>query len=356
MYIKRGGGIINRKLLLSVLLLFGLALVLNVSTSAAVTVDKSAPKITSIDPVKNGVVGYNKIIIVKFSEPVKKGSKWIELRNNHGTLKTTKSTISGKTVSIIPTTPLSKGVKYNIILHTGSVTDLSGNKISQYSTSFSVTKLSLAQLKDGVARAQKFLIVNKRLPNFINYGSTKIPIATFQRIIASSGLKISSGFKVSAISAGTGKPVYITSDNIINSAIDNARINSIVSGLRSLGINAYNMGLGPNTHVQVLYHVPNNALIVDIYGGACAGTLYEMGTSWYKSLRSTKEVFTVFWPPAKYITGLPFLVRAHDDNFSPASFTGLAHPDQYLIKNGYNYLYSGDINHIISAIQYQALN
>jgi len=54
-----------------------------------------------------------------------------------------------------------------------------------------------------------------------------------------------------------------------------------VNGLRSIGINAYNMGLGPNTHITALQSnkVPNNALVVDIYGGADAGLIYEMGSS-----------------------------------------------------------------------------
>jgi hypothetical protein len=353
MFIELGGGIINRKFLLSVLLLFGLALILNVSTSsAAVTADKSIPKVTSIDPVYKGVVGNSKIIKVKFSEPIKSGTKWIELKNSRGAVKQSVSTISGKTLSIIPKSSMARGAKYKVLLHSGSVTDLSGNGIAKFSTSFTVSSLTITQMRNGIYRTQKFLQTHNRLPKFVSYGNKKMPIVKFQKIIASSSLKIN------GISSGTGRPVYITSDNIINSTKDNARIESIVIGLRSLGIKAYNMGIGPNTHIKVLKSekVPKNALIVDIYGGACAGTLYEMGTSWYKSLRGAKEVFTIFWPPSKYITGLQFLVRAHDDNFSPASFKGLTNPDKYLIKNGYRYMYSGDINHIISAIHYQTIH
>jgi len=47
-----------------------------------------------------------------------------------------------------------------------------------------------------------------------------------------------------------------------------------------------------------------------------------MGTSWYKSINGTRSVFTVFLSPAKVITGLEFLERTHDDNYSPTSFTG----------------------------------
>ena len=168
-------------------------------------------------------------------------------------------------------------------------------------------------------------------------------ISDFQTILATQGLKINMYYS---------RPVYITSDNINNKTADNARINNIVAGLNALGIKAYNMGIGPNTHVKVLQNtnVPQNALIVDIYGGADAGTLLEMGQSWYKKIKGARSVYSIFWPPSKVITGLAFLERAHDDNYSPASFTGLANPDQYLIKNGYNYIYSKDIKTLVNGI------
>jgi len=292
-FIRQGGGIINRKLLFSVLLLFGLALVFNVNYSSAAAVNAT-----------------------------------------------------NTAVKHVSTT--------NTVTHTVTTT-----KVKKTSVSTTVGGLTLAQMKDGLSRAQKFYNTNYRLPNYVSYGKTKISIAKFQKIIATQGLKIkvsSGGTKVS--SSGTGRPVYITSDNIMNSATDNARINNIVKGLRSLGINAYNMGLGPNTHITVLKNgnIPINALVVDIYGGADAGLIKEMGSSWYNSMKGSKKVFTVFWPPAKVITGLAFLVRAHDDNYDPASFKGLAHPDQYMINNGYNYIYSGVINDIVNAILYQAKN
>lgn len=148
------------------------------------------------------------------------------------------------------------------------------------------------------------------------------------------------------------RPVYVTSDNIINTSTDTARINAIVNGLKALGLNALNWGLGPNTHYSVLQsaQVPANALVVDIYGGACAGTIYEMGLSYYKNLVGTRKVFNVWIPPSVDITGLAWLPRAHDDNFSPANFTGLANPDQYLLNNGYHYMYSSDFNRDLNSI------
>ena len=206
-----------------------------------------------------------------------------------------------------------------------------------------VSGLTSAQIKDGYTRAQNFYNINHRLPNYVSYGTRKIMIADFQKILTTQGLKINLYYS---------RPVYITSDNINNKATDNARINNIIAGLKAMGIKAYNMGIGPNTHVKVLQNtsVPQNALIVDIYGGADAGTLLEMGQSWYKKIKGSRTVFSLFWPPSKVITGLKFLERAHDDNYSPASFKGLANPDQYLLSNGYNYMYSKDIATIVNTL------
>ncbi len=210
--------------------------------------------------------------------------------------------------------------------------------------------LSLIQINDGLPKVQTFYNTNHRLPNYVTYGTIKIPISQYQQIIAINGSIINLNRLLAF------KPIYITSDNIRNVTADQARITSIITGLNALGLKAYNKGLGPNYHIEVLQssQVPKNALVIDIYGGADASVLYEMGTSWYKSIKGTRSVFTVFWPPAKVITGLDFLERAHDDNYSPVSFTGLPHPDMYLLQNGYRYMYSGVISTIVNSIFYEA--
>jgi len=77
------------------------------------------------------------------------------------------------------------------------------SKVSAYSTTktkinstmaagspVTVNGLTLTQLKDGISRAQAFYKKNGRLPHYITYGTRKIPIATFQKNIATQGLKI----------------------------------------------------------------------------------------------------------------------------------------------------------------------
>ena len=148
------------------------------------------------------------------------------------------------------------------------------------------------------------------------------------------------------------RPVYICSDNINNVQADTARINDLISALAQLGIKAYDMGIGPNTHDSILSSIPSNAVIVEIYGGVDAGVIAEKSSTWYKNLLGTKTDFLVLTAGETStiggyinndITGLTWLPRASDDNYDASSFTGIAYPAQYLLNNGIHY-YAGLTN------------
>jgi hypothetical protein len=194
----------------------------------------------------------------------------------------------------------------------------SGSKIPNYWT-IAPGKIRYESTSLLFLKAISFYNTNNRLPNYIY--TTRW-----------------TGTTSTGMTSPILRPVYIISDKISNNATDNARINAVIAELKKLGVTAYNYGVGAN-NIAILSNtnVPINALVVQFFGGACASTLNEMGTSYYKSLKDSKKVFTVFTDGAKKITGLAWLERAHDDNFSPESFTGLANPDQYLINNGYKY-------------------
>jgi CARDB len=394
---------------------------------------------------------------------------------------------------------LPSGFKYYLILNSGSVKDLAGMGNSYYKTSFTVSPITLVQMKDGLSRAQTFFNNNLRLPNYVSFGTKKILIADFQRIIATQGLKINIKIKdlivtqviaptrgingntiivpntvknrgntatggfyinyylvgnstiyigqryISSLAAGTNssqntklsiplniisssyyikayadktnlvnesnesnnykysstkiqitnaRPVYLTSDNIINTSIDMARLNNIVSGLKAMGLYAMNYGLGPNSHYQILTNttIPQNALIVDIYGGVCAGTIWEMTQRSYKYYMGNRSVFSIWINTKTNIDNLnnTLLPRANDDNFTPLYGTvggfpnwidadhdgivdpakdtnndgiyeiraedGVIDPAQLLKQNGYQYLYqqNGDIATIVNSIYKQA--
>lgn len=102
------------------------------------TPDTTPPTVTSIDPTNNAVnVPSNKVIEVTFSENIKGGSYWIELLNSSGKAVNISKSVSGKVLTIKPTSNLAES-KYKLVLHTGSVTDLAGNPQALKSYVFSV--------------------------------------------------------------------------------------------------------------------------------------------------------------------------------------------------------------------------
>ncbi|UTB31616.1 MAG: Ig-like domain-containing protein [Methanobacterium sp. ERen5] len=189
--IRYGGDRIKQKLFLSVLLLFGIALLLNVNSVSAANATgiHTSPKVVAVDPANNAIIQKSQNIKVKFNESIKSGNNYVELKHGN-VLISTKKSVNGNTLTITPSTTLSTNYKYTLILHSGSVTSITGDKIGAYTTSFTVSQLTLAQMKDGLKRAQSFYNTNYRLPNYVSYGDTKISITTFQKIIATQGLKI----------------------------------------------------------------------------------------------------------------------------------------------------------------------
>ncbi|MCE7699560.1 MAG: Ig-like domain-containing protein, partial [Methanobacterium paludis] len=82
------------------------------------------PTVTLVDPTNNEVnVAINKAIKVTFSESIKAGTGWIELVTSDGTIIPIKWSINGNTLTITPNNALGHGVKYTLLVHTGSVTD-----------------------------------------------------------------------------------------------------------------------------------------------------------------------------------------------------------------------------------------
>ncbi len=187
-------------------------------------------------------------------------------------------------------------------------------------------KISFNNLVYSFSKVLKFNADKKRLPNTV---SVKPWSVVSVKKVSSEGSSSVSGLR----------PVYIMSDNINGKTADKARINKIVSELKKLGAKAYLYSIGPNSPKALLdKKVPKNALVVYIYGGACAGTIKETSSKWYKSIKGDRKVYFVWTEGAKEITGLKFLERAHDDNFSPYSFKGLSNPDKFLKSNGYQFI------------------
>jgi len=101
------------------------------------TVDIKSPTVNSIDPINNALnVSISKSITVTFSEPVKAGNNWIELKTSDGAAVSFTTVISNNVLTVTPAALLNKGVKYSLILHTGSIVDLAGNPLAALSSRF----------------------------------------------------------------------------------------------------------------------------------------------------------------------------------------------------------------------------
>ena len=62
----------------------------------------------------NTILLKSQTVKVTFNEFIKAGTHSITLKNSAGTVIKTKNSISGKTLNIIPTTPLKTEIKYNL--------------------------------------------------------------------------------------------------------------------------------------------------------------------------------------------------------------------------------------------------
>ncbi len=213
--------------------------------------------------------------------------------------------------------------------------------------------LSIAQ------RIKSFITTNGRLPNYINTSLGLMryepAVLMFSKIMSFYGTNGRLPNYVTMNAWNAHRPVYITSDVILNNVSDNNRIKAIVSDLKMLGVPAYSCGVGVNVYSTILENesVPQNAVFVEIVSGACAATINEKGNNWYKSILGARKGFLLLLNTSKVkITGLNWLPRAHDDNFSPPSFTGVARPDLILLNNGCDYIEGISPSDIQSMVYY----
>ena len=109
----------------------------SLNTQVSSTSDSTKPRVTSSDPVNNSAtVHTNKVIKITFNEPIKIGTGWIDLKDSNRNIIPTKISTSGNILSIDPVNYLIRGMKYTLQIHSGSLTDLSGNNMSLYETKF----------------------------------------------------------------------------------------------------------------------------------------------------------------------------------------------------------------------------
>jgi hypothetical protein len=111
------------------------------------------------------------------------------------------------------------------------------------------------------------------------------------------------------------------------------------------------VGIGPNTHNTKIWakSMPINAAQLSIFGGSDAGMFYDMCTRSFMRTKSNRILYLAFnSATSKDFRNLSWLERAHDDNYSPSSFKGLANPSDYLLSHGYKYSFTNNVDTIVN--------
>ena len=182
----------------------------NQTVNNSVTIDTIPPTVKSIDPANNAFINVTKkVITVTFSEPVKTGNGYIELKNSTGTAIPFIKTIKGNTLTITPSN-LTNGAKYTVIIHTGSVTDLAGNPVALYTSSFTVDTIP-PTVKSTTPVNNAFINVTKKVIT-VTFSE---PVKTGNGYIE---LKNSNGTAIPFTKTIKGNTLTITPSNLTNGA------------------------------------------------------------------------------------------------------------------------------------------
>jgi hypothetical protein len=196
---EHGGGIIKRKIFLSAVLLFSLVLVFNVSSSSAASI-------------------------------------------NQTNISTSAKSLDTVGISTNTTTSIAKtNSDTNIIKVANTIIQPKVNSTMAAGAPVTVNGLTVAQLKDGISRVQAFYAKYHRLPNYVSYGSRQISIATFQKNIASQGLKISTTTSTST-----------SNTNPVATKIDTSSVAALAKSLSAGSTSSY------NTAVKIFNWVRDN--------------------------------------------------------------------------------------------------
>ena len=154
--------------------------------------------------------------------------------------------------------------------------------------------------------------------------------------------------KCNNFTSGTGrkitkKTIVLSSDNIGGKTVDKKRLNDMAKILRSKGYKVIVSGIGPNYHVTDVKKY-KNVCVFSLVGGIDSGMFVDMADNYYQNyLKKNNNQFVLGCagsPKKVNLANRTWLVRAHDDDYSPASFKGLYFPGKYLNKKTHvDYVY-----------------
>jgi hypothetical protein len=115
--------------------------VANTTKAVAVVKDTTKPTVIKTNPVNNKnlyTTPTNKTITLTFNEKIAIKNGWIVLVNSKGVVIPTKISINGNTLTVNPINDLTNSMLYKLIIHSGSIMDLSGNTNVLYDLRFGI--------------------------------------------------------------------------------------------------------------------------------------------------------------------------------------------------------------------------
>jgi methionine-rich copper-binding protein CopC len=183
------------------------------TVSATINIGTLPLAVTSVDPGNNTVnVALNKVIQVTFNQDIKSGNNQIELKNTKtGKTEPFSTSINGATLAITPTNLLASGTLYQVLLHSGAVTDLSGNPVSAYVSQFTTMPPLTVSSTDPAHKAT-------------NVALNKIIQVTFNRDIQSGSnwielLNTKTGKGEAITTSISGKVLTLTPTKLLSNAV-----------------------------------------------------------------------------------------------------------------------------------------
>ena len=150
----------------------------------------------------------------------------------------------------------------------------------------------------------------------------------------------------------TKKTIVLSSDNIETKTADRKRMNDMAKLLRAKGYKVIVSGIGPNYHVNSVRDY-KNVCVFHLVGGIDSGMFVDMSHGYYQNyLKKNNNQFVLGCPKPPNNVNLAnrtWLIRAHDDDYSPKSFKGLYFPGKYLNKKTrVNYVYGDNPEELVN--------
>ena len=225
------------------------------------TTDSTAPTVKTVDPANKATnVAVNKVIKVTFSEPIKAGTLGVGIKNvKTGKYVSITKSINGNTLTMTPTTNLVEGTQYSIVLSKGSITDISGNSLNTYTTTFTTNNagFTTTQVSAAAASVKSYIETNHKLPNYVTIGSSQVTMPQFLQLLVTSLLQINSGTNTGMIPGSIKAPTSPTGSSMYGN-VYKAEYLSIAQSIKSY---ISSNGMAPNYSSSSLGNIQYESLV-----------------------------------------------------------------------------------------------